>query len=530
MSGKDYGALLKLNAQLAELHDQNSFKVRSLSNAAYKIDKSGIDLDSVSPEDLGKIEGIGKGIVAKILEIRETGTTTEIKELLEATPPGVVEMLGIKGIGPKKVRQLWKELEVESPGELLYACFENRLLTLKGFGEKTQQQIQNAIEFRNSNQGKFWYADCEDAFQEAQKTIKEKFPNARVENVGGFFRKDEVVTHLEFLVLGTENKQIEFALEGIPVKVQVFPEEKFDSEYFAATATTEFLESINFKPFSGKKTEDQIFEELKISPVPAEWRDRPYLSGHSAYSGNLISFEMLKGSLHNHSTWSDGINTLEEMAQFCQSQSWEYLGICDHSKSAFYANGLSIERVAEQHKEIEALNKKKAPFRIFKGIESDILNDGSLDYPEEVLKSFDFVVASVHSNLKMDIEKATSRLIKAIENPYTTILGHPTGRLLLSRPGYPIDTKKVIDACAANGVVIELNSHPWRLDIDWRHIPYCLEKGVMISLNPDAHVKEGLLDMKYGVFVARKGGLDAAHCLNAKPVDELEKLFKRKKE
>jgi DNA polymerase (family X) len=241
----------------------------------------------------------------------------------------------------------------------------------------------------------------------------------------------------------------------------------------------------------------------------------------------LIELEDLKGILHNHSTYSDGVHTLKEMADYCKELGYQYFGICDHSKTAVYANGLPIEKIIEQQKEIDTLNSTYTNFKILKGIESDILNDGSLDYPEDILKTFDFIVASVHSNLKMPEEKATERLIKAIENQYTTILGHPTGRLLLARKGYPINHKKVIDACAANKVSIELNAHPYRLDIDWRWIPYCLERGVMISINPDAHHREGFKDMYYGVCVARKGMLDAENCLNALSLDELLIKFKK---
>jgi DNA polymerase (family 10) len=202
------------------------------------------------------------------------------------------------------------------------------------------------------------------------------------------------------------------------------------------------------------------------------------------------------------------------MALATQALGKEYFGICDHSKSAFYANGLSIERVAQQHAEIDKLNQKFENFRIFKGIESDILSDGSLDYPDEVLASFDFIVASVHSVLRMDEERATARLIKAVENPYTTILGHPSTRLLLSRKGFPINYPKLIDACAANNVSIELNAHPYRLDIDWKLIPLCVGKGVKIAINPDSHRKEGLTDIRYGVLVAQKAGLKAEDVLN----------------
>jgi DNA polymerase (family 10) len=221
---------------------------------------------------------------------------------------------------------------------------------------------------------------------------------------------------------------------------------------------------------------------------------------------------------------------LKEMAEACKKLNMQYLGMCDHSKSAGYANGLSIERVAQQHAEIDALNEAMAPFKIFKGIESDILSDGSLDYPEEILKTFDFIVASVHSGLQMDEEKATQRLIKAIENPYTTILGHPTGRLLLARKGYPINHKAVIDACAANNVIIELNAHPYRLDIDWRWIQYALSRNVMISINPDAHATDGYLDMYYGVCAARKGGLTAEMTFNTKDLVAVTNWFQQKKE
>ena len=227
----------------------------------------------------------------------------------------------------------------------------------------------------------------------------------------------------------------------------------------------------------------------------------------------------IKGIVHNHSTYSDGIHDLREIATYVRDAGYGYFGISDHSKTAVYANGLSVDRVEQQHAEIESLNAELAPFVIFKGIESDILADGRLDYDDGVLSTFDFVVASVHSGLKMDEAKATTRLITAIENPYTDILGHPTGRLLLAREGYPIDHKAVIDACAANGVAIELNANPLRLDMDHEWIPYAMEKGVMISINPDAHSKEGIHNVRYGVYSARKGGLTTAMCLNAMDMD-----------
>ncbi|MEL6720569.1 MAG: PHP domain-containing protein, partial [Bacteroidota bacterium] len=239
----------------------------------------------------------------------------------------------------------------------------------------------------------------------------------------------------------------------------------------------------------------------------------------------LIQDQDIKGVLHVHTTASDGAHTLADMCAYAQSLGYEYIGITDHSKSAFYASGLKIDELEEQWNVIDELNSKLAPFKIFKGIESDILNDGRLDYEEEILKQFDFIIASVHSNLKMDEAKATQRLITAIENPYTTILGHPTGRLLLSRKGYPIQHKKVIDACAANNVHIELNANPYRLDLDWTWIPYALNKGVKIAINPDAHSKEGIHDIHFGVEVARKGGLTKEDCLNALTLSDFEQIL-----
>jgi DNA polymerase (family X) len=228
----------------------------------------------------------------------------------------------------------------------------------------------------------------------------------------------------------------------------------------------------------------------------------------------------LQGVIHTHTTYSDGLNTLSEMAHYAKTKGFKYIGITDHSKAAFYANGLKEERLYQQWAEIDALNKTFTDFTILKGIESDILNDGSLDYAEGILKQFDFIIASIHTNLKMDIDKATTRLIKAIENPYTTILGHPTGRLLLSREGYPIDYQKVIDACAANRVAIELNAHPYRLDLDWTKISMAMDKGVLIGIHPDAHSCAGIDHVQYGVFAAQKGGLEPKNCLNCLNIND----------
>jgi DNA polymerase (family 10) len=299
---------------------------------------------------------------------------------------------------------------------------------------------------------------------------------------------------------------------------------QFARELFETSCSTDFLHAWKSAfTLDDADDETQYFEQAGLSVIPAARREDPSVINQPAVT--LIQPSDIKGIIHAHSQWSDGSQTLEEMAKACMEQGFEYLVISDHSKSAFYANGLSEERIAAQHQQIDELNAKYPAFRIFKSIECDILNDGSLDYSNDVLASFDLVITSIHSNLKMTEEKAMARLLKAIEHPSTTILGHMTGRLLLSRKGYPVDHQKIIDACKANEVVIELNAHPRRLDIDWRFIQQALDKGVMISIDPDAHAVEGYKDVKYGVLAAQKGGLTKERNFSSFSRKELEQYL-----
>ncbi|MBI3510133.1 MAG: PHP domain-containing protein [Bacteroidetes bacterium] len=535
MNTEELAASLKLTSQLMEMHGENPFKVKALSNAAYRLDKTGVDLERKSLEELEAVEGVGKGIAAKIFELNTTGTTKELQHYLEKTPHGVIEMLSVKGIGPKKVAQLWKELGVESPGELLYACKENRLVDLKGFGEKTQDSVMKAIEYMMANKGKFHFYKVEKFAEDTVEFLKEKLETENISVTGAVRRKELVIDKIE-IVAAVEEDAIDLSeLENpmnIPVEIHSCDPADFYSALFHTTASESHLKQLEELKRNSldESSEEKIYKSYGLDYIEPELREG---NGEILLAKNhklpaLIEVSDLKGNLHNHSKYSDGMNTLKEMAEACRKYGFEYFGICDHSKSAFYANGLQPDRIERQHEEIEILNEKMAPFKIFKGIESDILNDGSLDYEENILKTFDFIVASVHSNLKMEKEKATQRLLKAIENPFTRILGHPTGRLLLSREGYPIDHKKIIDACAANNVAIELNAHPYRLDIDWKWIPYCMEKNVLISINPDAHETEGLLDVKWGTIAARKGMLTKEFCLNAMNLSQFEKWLSSK--
>ncbi|MCX6296596.1 MAG: PHP domain-containing protein, partial [Bacteroidetes bacterium] len=414
MTTEEIAHALKLTAQLMELHDENPFKIKSLANVAYKLDKTDIDLHGMPLSEIEKIEGIGKGIAAKINELLITGNLKELSALFDRTPLGVIEMLKIKGIGPKKVGQLWRELEIESIGELLYACNENRLITLKGFGAKTQEQVKKQIEFFQLNIGKFHYAAVEKFAFELVDFLKEKYNTEFVSLSGEMRRKCEVVDKIEILIATTSAISIDEIQNHRNVKIEFITcsENDFYSKLFETTgAESHFVQLINPKSkILYPKSENEIYQSYDLQYIEPELREG--LNEIELAKENripkLIEVSDLKGGLHNHSTYSDGMNSLKEMAEYCKELGYEYLGICDHSQSAFYAQGLKPDRVFAQHVEIDELNKKLFPFKIFKGIESDILNDGSLDYSEEVLQSFDFIVASVHSNLKMSEEKATA--------------------------------------------------------------------------------------------------------------------------
>lgn len=555
MENKTIARTIRLLSQLMELHSDNPFKVRSVANAAFKIDKLPYPIDSKNLDEMEQIDGLGKSIASKVYELIQTNSIKDLSDILAETPPGIVEMMQIKGLGPKKIIVIWKDLGIESVGELYYACNENRLIEAKGFGLKTQEEIKKTIEFNMASNGRFLYARLENFAEELLEKIKKELKPEFACLTSQYRRKCEIIDCIDILIVGELNENTILQLEkwgiqfierteqqidcmtdqGVKIRLTYCKTRDLGWEMILQTGNSTHVETLKGMlknmELSGK-TETEIYEMAGVPFIEPEMREDngEFELAKSNSLPNLIKLSDLKGSLHNHSTWSDGIHTLEQMAIYCKNDlKLEYLGICDHSKSAFYANGLNELRVAAQHREIDELNQKLAPFRIFKGIESDILYDGSLDYSDEVLSSFDFVVASIHSILKMTEEKATERLIKAIENPHTTILGHPTGRLLLSRSAYPIDHKKIIDACASNQVIIEINANPLRLDLDWRWHQYAISKGVLLSINPDAHRMEGFHDMKYGTLVARKGGLSKNNCLNAMSLEQISELFDQQK-
>jgi len=485
----------------------------------------------------------------------DTGRLEILEEYISNTPPGVIEMLNIKGIGPKKINTIWKEMEVESLGELLYACNENRLTLFKGFGEKTQKNVQEAIEFYFLNQGHFLYAQLEEIFPQIEGYLKKIFSPEKIAVTGAYRRQALTIDELEFVIAETTEKiKLKFQTAQPPELLEETNENllyklknglnlrlytgttNLSERLFQTTGSKEFTEAFQkaypHVEYKAGLKDESVFSDANIHFIPPCLRETAGIIEKAKKNllPQLIQREEICSIIHSHSNWSDGMNTIEEMADDCIKRGFEYLIISDHSQTAFYANGLKEDRIKEQQKQIDDLNRKLLPFKIFKSVESDILNDGKLDYPDSVLKTFDLVIASIHSNLKMPEDKAMKRLITAIENPYTTILGHMTGRLLLSRNGYPVNHKKIIEACAANHVVIELNAHPRRLDIDWKWIDYAIEKGVLLSINPDAHALEGFDDIKYGVLAAQKGGLTKEHNLSSFSLKEFEMfLVKNKK-
>lgn len=553
MENKDIARVFKLCAKLMELHEENSFRTRAMSTAAFRIEKLPFPARTADLETLSQQDKIGKSTAEKIVQVATSGTFPELDALLAKTPVGVLELLQIKGLGPKKVLTIWKTLDIESVGELFYACNENRLIEAKGFGLKTQEEIKKAIEFSMASQGLFHWAKVAKSAEEVHHALQQALPGSLISFTGAYRRKLEILEKVDILIAATPSvieqavRSLDFEFDihidaatitfrdkdGVPFEVSSCTTQDFAKTLLMTTGSESHLAGLATKgSLPTLETEKEIYQALKLDYIEPELRE-----GNQeiqwAESGNLptlIQYSDLKGTLHNHSTYSDGVNTLEEMARFCkETLQLEYLGICDHSRTAVYAGGLTIEEVEAQWREIDVLNEKLSPFKIFKGIESDILSDGGLDYPNDILAGFDFVVASIHSGLKMDSDRATQRLVRAIENPYTTILGHPTGRLLLSRAGYPIDYKKVIDACAANQVIIEINANPLRLDLDWRWHQYALEKGVRLAINPDAHRTAGFYDMHHGVQIARKGGLTAKQCLNALTLGEISDYFQARK-
>lgn len=564
MDNKNMIALIKDTAKLLELHGANSFQVRHYLNAALGLEKINQEVAKLSPDELNSIRELKSSAGKLIQEINTTGTLQRWEELTSATPQGVREMLALRGIGPKKVGAIWKTLGIESLPELLRACEEGRIAQLPGFGQKTQETIQASLAFRDKQTGKFHYASALPYATDLEKQLQQAFPSLLISLTGALRRKMEVVDRVEVLI-GTEQVHTvfqwldrqpmlqkedklsgpfawrgQFVEQALKLAVLFCRKQEFYKQLILQTGSKAHLElpveegkqlekvlNSIMEPFS----EAAIYAQVGLPYIPPELREGQIELAWAREKGSprLLEMQDLRGVFHSHTTYSDGKHSLEEMARYCQDLGYEYIGITDHSQRAVYAGGLTPEAIQQQHEEIDHLNKMLAPFKIFKGIESDVLADGHLDYSDEVLARFDFVIASVHTGMNMDQKKATERIIKAIRNPYTTMLAHLTNRLLLEREGFPVDYRALIDACADHGVIIEINANPWRLELDWRWVAYALSKNVWISINPDAHDKESIQNMYYGVCVGRKGGLTQPDTFNALPREEVITYLQHRK-
>jgi DNA polymerase (family 10) len=563
ISNKEVGDALREVALLLELKGENPFKVRAYSNAARVVDLLEEDLSTIIRQmRLRKIQGIGEALANQITELVETGTLQLFNDLRSTVPPGHLEILKVPGLGPKKIKALYDFLDIKSVGELEYACLENRLVNLEGFGRKTQEKILQGIQQIKKYQGRYLYGEViHTATGILQKTLSH--PSViRGTLAGSLRRRMEVIRNINLLASTSSPQDIVTAFSKLPEVEVVQFREKASARYSLKSGIEVDLQTVSDRlfPFAlyrltgslehwnamiqearslgleltdqglhrGKrailcKEEEGIFDALGMAFIPPELREGQgeIEAAQSRRLPRLIEDGDIRGVFHIHSSYSDGTRSIRNMAEAAKTMGFSYIGLSDHSHSARYAGGLSLEKLRKQWDEVERVNAEMDGFHIFKGTESDILPDGSLDYDDTVLKEFDFVIVSVHSHFTMSREEMTQRVVKALRNPYTTMLGHPTGRLLLAREPYAIDMVRVIDEAAKTGVAIELNAHPFRLDIDWRLCKYGKEKGVKIVINPDAHNEEGLKDTFFGVGVGRKGWLEPGDILNTLDLEEI---------
>jgi DNA polymerase (family 10) len=570
--GKDeVASMLEELSVMLEILGANPFRCRAYANAARILEGLSGNLgEMVETGSLLEIKGIGKGLFEDIAAALETGTFPLYEETRAKLPEGLMEMLRIPGFGPKKVKSVFEKLGIDTIDALESAARENKLAALPGFGAKTEQKIIDGIENLRRYQNRFLISTAENQADEICRQI-EGHPDVKRLLVGGSLRRrKETIGDIDILVTAKKSGDIMEAFTSLPrvrevvakgttksstvygpginVDLRVVKDDEFAfaSHYFTGSKehNTEIrgrAKKLGYRLneyglFKGQKPtkcrdEEALFGALGLQYIPPELREA---TGEvdAAERGELpalIEEADIKGVFHCHTTESDGRSTLEEMVAAARERGHRFFGLGDHSQTAAYARGLTPDRVEKQRKEVGAFQKTLRNFVVFYGIESDILTDGSLDYTDDVLESFDYVVASVHSNFGLGESAQTQRIITAMENPYTTMLGHPTGRLLLTREAYKVDIRAVIDAAAENDVIIEINAHPQRLDLDWRHIKYARDKGVLFSISPDAHHTTDLDYTRFGVGIARKGWLSKEHVINTMSTARIKKLLQRRR-
>jgi DNA polymerase (family 10) len=558
---KEIAQVLDEMALLMDIRGENPFKVRAYANAARLL--TGLDPaefdQHVREGTLGSVRGIGKNLSARIHGLAEEGFLYEFEDLKKSVPPGLILMLQIPGLGPKKIKAVYEQLRLDTVADLETACREGRVQSLPGFGAKTEARILAGIRQLAERSGRYLFSLALEAAERLMAALSGTPEVGAVHLAGSLRRGQETVRDIDLAVATRSPEAVGRALavlpgvrevraagpgvfrvalvEYPPADVVCCPPERLGTTLFLATGSRAHLSG----PGGGGEAreeeaapevlpalpdfvdEEALYRSRGCAWIPPELREGwgEWEAARDGALPELVREADVRGVVHAHSTYSDGADTVEAMARACREAGYGYLVLCDHSRSAFYAGGLPEEAVLRQHDEIDRLNGGLAPFRILKGIETEILRDGSLDYPDEFLSRFEFVIASIHSSFQMPREEMTARILRALAHPMVDLVGHPTGRLVLGRPGYQVDVDALIDGAARWGKALELNAHPYRLDLDWRRCRQARERGVPVSINPDAHETAGIRDIRYGVMVARKGWLRREDVLNARGWEEL---------
>jgi DNA polymerase (family X) len=541
--------LLREYAQRTALRGGTPYRAKAYSRAADSLTALAEPLDKlIAEERLTEIPGVGEAIADIVTKLYQTGTHPSLEKLRKEIPNGVLELLTVPGLRPEKVLRLYKDLGITSLAELELAAKEDRIKKSKGLGAALQTKILQNLAIAKSGEGSLHLHRAAALLDHAAASLHAAHPKLKRITVAGDFRRGcELVADMSMVAEGPGSGSSHEEFEG-GLEIRIVDRKHFGAALLFATGSETHLSGLQSLAVSkGMRldqdglhkggsviaaNEEDIYRALGLPFIEPELREgRGEIE--CALKGKLpklVRDDDLCGILHCHTDASDGTETLETMAEATRDRGFEYFGVADHSKSAHYAGGLSVEQIEQQHREADRLNKKFGKdFRILKGIESDILADGSLDYPDDVLATFDFVVASIHGRFKMDRKAQTDRLLRAVANPFISIIGHMTGRQLQRRPGYEIDIEKVLRACAKHDVVVEINAHPWRLDLDWRWHQAALDAGCMMSINPDAHSIRELDHMHWGVEMARKGGVPPDRVLNTMSLAEITRYFRQKR-
>jgi DNA polymerase (family 10) len=584
MTKEEIAGVLEQIATLLELKNENPFKIRAYTNAARAIETFGGNVANFKDEEaLSKIPGIGKSIALKIKELVATGSLKYLEELSAEFPSGILEMFSVPGLGAKKIKALYDKLQISSIEQLQKACESGRVAELPGFGETTQQKLCDIIARRAAHAGSFQFGQIAAEGETLRSDLAAHVSALQVDLAGSYRRRREIVHDLDLLVATRKPESITNFFVSHPLVESIIAQGPTKSSVrlrsgvqcdLRVVSTTEYPFALAY--FTGNKEHNielrsralqrgWTLNEYRLAPLPVDpkikkkgpikkipqvqdeagvyravdldfippelrenWGEFEAAENHSL--PRLIEKENLRGAFHCHTSASDGHNSIEEMAKAAQELGFEYLGIADHSRSSTQAHGIDETKLRSQNASIRTLNKKLRGFRLFAGVECDILRDGSLDFSNEILSELDYVVASVHSVFNLSETDMTRRVIRAMENPFVTMLAHPTGRLLLKRDPYQIDIPKILDAAARTGTWIELNAAPKRLDLDWRWWPLAKQKGVKCVINPDAHRTERLQDLWFGIGIARKGWLTKEDVINCLPLGKIERALQGKRE